>query len=80
MCYRHFAFEVPWFPGTMRSVWSVEARVEFDPAENEPVTVKLTVPGTQDGYTVLSEIRSINQLIYIIKVQVMKVSIMLSLN
>ena len=55
MCYRHFAFEVPWFPGTMRSVWSVEARVEFDPAENEPVTVKLTVPGTQDGYTVLSE-------------------------
>lgn len=36
MCYRHFAFEVPWFPGTMRSVWSVEARVEFDPAENEP--------------------------------------------
>lgn len=40
---RHLATEVPWTPGVERSVWLVEARVEFV-ASGEPVTASLSIP------------------------------------
>lgn len=54
MLYRHIAFEVPWLPGELRSVWSLEAKVEFD-ADGGPATVSLAIPGTQNGYTLIDQ-------------------------
>jgi hypothetical protein len=48
--YRHIGFNVPLFPGEYRSVWSTEAKVEFD-ATGGPVIASLAVPGTQEGFT-----------------------------
>ena len=43
MIYRHVAFDVPWLPGEYRQVWSVEAKVEFDAAD-QPVIASLALP------------------------------------
>lgn len=40
---RHLETGVPWTPGVERSVWLVEARVDFI-ADGEPVTASLSVP------------------------------------
>lgn len=40
---RHLGTEVPWTPGVERSVWLVEARVEFV-ASGGPVTASLSIP------------------------------------
>ena len=40
---RHLETDVPWTPGVKRSVWLVEARVDFI-ADGEPVTVSLSIP------------------------------------
>ena len=40
---RHLETEVPWTPGVERSVWLVEARVDFT-ARDEPVTASLSIP------------------------------------
>jgi hypothetical protein len=52
--HRHYAYEVPWFPGDEKSVWSIEARVQFV-ARGEPVTVNLRRPGDQSEFSVLDE-------------------------
>lgn len=48
--YRHIAFNVPLLPGEYRSIWSVEAKIEFD-AKGEPVIASLAIPDTQEGFT-----------------------------
>ena len=45
---------VPLLPGEDRTVWQVEARIEFF-ATGEPAEVLLTLPPAQDGFQVLSE-------------------------
>ena len=52
--YRHVAFDVPWFPDASRSIWSIEAKVEFDAAE-EPVKLSLAIPDTQPGFEIVAE-------------------------
>ena len=47
--YRHIAFDVPLWPGEYRSVWTVEAKVEFE-AKGEPVLASLAIPDTQEGF------------------------------
>lgn len=52
--YRHDVYGVPWTPGKERAVWEVEARVQFD-AIGDPVQVKMSAPGTQQGFTLIDE-------------------------
>ena len=52
--HRHYAYEVPWLPGTEKSIWSIEASVQFI-ARGQPVTVNLRRPKDQQGFAVLDE-------------------------
>ena len=52
--HRHYAYEVPWFPGAEKATWSIEARIQFI-ARGEPVTVNLRRPGAQPGFAILDE-------------------------
>jgi len=52
--HRHLVYDVPWVPGTEKSVWSIEASVQFF-ARGEPVTVNLRRPIDQEGFAVVDE-------------------------
>src|SRR5210317_1033382 len=52
--HRHLEYEVPWLPGVEKSIWSIEAQVQFT-ARGEPVTVNLRRPGNQAGFSILDE-------------------------
>lgn len=52
--HRHYVYEVPWVPGTDKSIWSIEARVQFD-ARGDAVAVNLRRPVDQAGFSVLDE-------------------------
>lgn len=52
--YRHESFDVPWLPGEKQQIWSIESKVEFS-ARNEPVTVSLAIPDTQESFVRLAE-------------------------
>ena len=52
--HRHYVYDVPWMPGTEKSVWSIEARIQFT-ARNQPVSVNLRRPTNQAGFAVLDE-------------------------
>ncbi len=52
--HRHLVYDVPWVPGTEKSVWSIEASVQFF-ARGEPVTVNLRRPSDQEGFAVVDE-------------------------
>ncbi len=52
---RHMATGMPFFPGQEKSVWLVEARVDFD-APGGPVSVSLSLPDEQlPGFELLEE-------------------------
>lgn len=57
MLYQHLTFEIPLLPGTQRTVWQVEAKVEFEPVSkaNSPATVDLAIPDEQFGFYQLSQ-------------------------
>lgn len=63
--YRHDVYGVPWTPGKERAVWEVEARVQFD-AIGDPVQVKMSAPGTQQGFTLIDESTSSPPLIILL--------------
>ena len=52
--YRHADTGVPILPDEDRTVWQIEARIEFL-ATGEPAEVLLTLPPDQDGFQVVSE-------------------------
>jgi hypothetical protein len=52
--HRHVAFDVPFFPGEKRQIWSIEAKIEFT-ALGEPVRVSFAVPDTQPGFDRVGE-------------------------
>jgi hypothetical protein len=52
--HRHYVYEVPWMPGTEKSIWSIEARVQFV-ARGDPVAVNLRRPLDQAGFSILDE-------------------------
>jgi hypothetical protein len=51
---RHIHLNVPLLPNEDRTVWLIEARIDFY-AEGEPVTVSLDIPDQPPGYRVISE-------------------------
>lgn len=55
MAYQHITFEIPFLPGVQRTVWQVEAKVEFEPLGNTPATVDLVIPDEQPGFFQLSQ-------------------------
>ncbi len=55
MIYQHVTFEIPFLPGQQREVWSVEAKVEFEPSSRGAATVNLAMPPVQPGFTQISQ-------------------------
>lgn len=51
---RHLTLDVPWLPGETRTIWNIDAKINFD-AQNEPVLASLTTPVQQAGYTKISQ-------------------------
>ena len=52
--HRHLTYQVPFVPEIKQTVWSIEARVEFQ-GNAKPAIVSLAVPESQTGYELLSE-------------------------
>lgn len=52
--FRHEVYGVPWISGQQNQVWEVEGRIEFE-AKSTPVKVKLAIPSSQKGYTLINE-------------------------
>ena len=52
--HRHYVYDVPWVPGTEKSIWTIEASVQFF-ARGAPVTVNLRRPRNQDGFAIVDE-------------------------
>lgn len=51
---RHVALDIPWLPGETRTIWSIDARIDFV-AQGEPVLASLSTPKAQAGFTQLSQ-------------------------
>lgn len=58
MGYQHVTFEIPFLPGEQRTVWQVEAKVEFEPNDTGSATVDLVIPDVQPGFFQLSQTTS----------------------
>ncbi|MDN6320661.1 MAG: inactive transglutaminase family protein [Marinobacter sp.] len=52
--WRHVELGIPWLTGEQRPVWMVEARVDFDGA-NDSVVASLNVPEQPPGFHILTE-------------------------
>lgn len=52
--HRHWVYEVPLMYGETQTIWTVEAKVEFD-AEGAPVRASLARPSSQKGFSILEE-------------------------
>lgn len=53
--YRHFSQGIPFLPGQQQELWTVEAKIEFEPEGTEPVTVSFALPAQQPGFTQLRQ-------------------------
>jgi hypothetical protein len=51
---RHMALDIPWMPGETRTIWNIDAKVDFV-ANDGPVRASLTTPGKQASYTQISQ-------------------------
>ncbi|MGK0443826.1 MAG: hypothetical protein ACJA1U_000754 [Bermanella sp.] len=51
---RHWVYEVPLLYGETQTIWSVEAKVEYN-AQDKPVSVVMSRPSNQKGFTILKE-------------------------
>jgi hypothetical protein len=51
---RHWVYEVPLFYGETQTIWSVEAKIEYN-AQDKPVSVVMSRPSSQKGFTILKE-------------------------
>jgi hypothetical protein len=52
--HRHIVYDIPWVPGTEKSIWSIEASIQFF-GRGDPVSVNLRRPSDQAGFAVLDE-------------------------
>ena len=53
--YQHIVFEVPFLPNEERQMWTVEARIEFEPHQDAPAQLLLALPAVQPGFTQLRQ-------------------------
>ncbi|MCV6589144.1 MAG: inactive transglutaminase family protein [Marinobacterium sp.] len=52
--YKHSELDFPLLPGERQSLWTIEARIDFQ-AQGKPVTVSLARPGGGNGYQAVQE-------------------------
>ncbi len=52
--YKYFFLHFPLMPGSVRTVWNVEAKITFQ-ADDGPVTANLALPSPQNGFETLDE-------------------------
>lgn len=52
--YKYFFLHFPLLPGSVRTVWNVEAKITFE-ADDGPVTANLALPSPQNGFETLDE-------------------------
>lgn len=52
--HRHIAFDIPWLPGETRTIWNIDAKIDFV-ADDREVIVSLTTPKVQADYLQLSQ-------------------------
>jgi hypothetical protein len=53
--YRATVLDFPLTPGTQRSIWTVETRIQFERFTPGPAKVSLTIPSLPLGYTIIDE-------------------------
>ena len=53
--YQRVTFDIPFVPSDERQIWTVEARVEFEPKDNAATEVVLALPAVQPGFTQLEQ-------------------------
>lgn len=53
--YKNLALHFPLFPGSVRTVWNVEAKITFKPFADSHLTADLALPDVQNGYEILDE-------------------------
>ncbi len=51
MAYQHIAYDLPFTPGQDRVLWNVEAKIEFQPDEEQPALLRFALPAVQPGMT-----------------------------
>lgn len=52
---RHYHTQIPFVPGQSKSVWLIEAKVEFEPEKKTPILVSLNIPDETPGYKIFFE-------------------------
>ena len=52
--YKYFFLHFPLSPGSVRTVWNIEAKISFN-AGNQEVSANLALPGIQGGHEILDE-------------------------
>lgn len=57
---RHFETGIPFLPGKKSAIWSIEAKLEFDPKKDEAITVDFSLPDFDNGYEILKEFGASN--------------------
>lgn len=53
--YQHFRLGLPWQSDELETVWSIEAKVEFQARPKTPVKVSLTIPQLNQNFVALNE-------------------------
>ncbi|WP_022940149.1 inactive transglutaminase family protein [Psychromonas hadalis] len=51
---RHVAFDIPWMPGETRTIWNIDAKINFN-AHDNAIIASLTTPERQAGFTTISQ-------------------------
>ena len=55
VAYQKITFDVPFVPDVQKTIWTVEARVEFEPRSEQAAEIKFALPAVQPGFTQLSQ-------------------------
>lgn len=55
MIYQHLSYEVPFSPGVQRQMWTLEAKIEFEPNGAQTAKVYFALPAIQPGFTQLTQ-------------------------
>lgn len=53
--HQNIAYQVPFNPNMNCDVWTVEAKLEYEPEKNQPTDIVFCLPATQRGYTLLEQ-------------------------
>ncbi|MGN1280524.1 MAG: inactive transglutaminase family protein [Succinivibrio sp.] len=55
IAYQRITFNIPFTPDVQKEIWTVEAKVEFEPKDNDASEVVLALPAVQPGFTELKQ-------------------------